>query len=267
LEQAKRQLDAALRGLSDTDSAPAESVVSPAVAPAASAPQATARSSAPTDPLLTLTRLLVGAGLLGMDELARRAPEWERQAALDSIPPTEAAAAHSAATVTDRRMPATDEQAGMALVGWIFATQAQLRAAPDLAHWLQSATSQLIGTVAVLASQALGIPSSRPRARTTYRDDSSMAHWIALGRAEERHCRALARVAMREIVQDAIDYMAKEPAIRELIQTQSTSMATDALGEVRERSVSADLVVDSLVRRVFRRRSVPSLDPPAIDQP
>jgi len=85
LEQAKRQLDAALRGLSDTDSAP----------------QATAMSSAPPDPLLTLTRLLVGAGLLGMDELARRAPEWERQAALDSIPPTEAAAAHSAATVTD----------------------------------------------------------------------------------------------------------------------------------------------------------------------
>ena len=65
--------------------------------------------------------------------------------------------------------------------------------------------------------------------------------------------RALAQVALREIMQDALDGVAHEPAVRDLIQQQSLSMADEALGAVRERAVHADIFVDNLQRRLLRR--------------
>ena len=76
---------------------------------------------------------------------------------------------------------------------------------------------------------------------------------IARGRIEARHSRALARAAITEIIHDVIDAFASDPAVQNLIQSQSTTLAGEVLGEVRERTVSADIYIDSLTRRLFRR--------------
>jgi hypothetical protein len=259
----KQQLDAALRILTSIGGAPDST--SDARATEAAGPPGTAALVAPPppDPSRTLMRLVVGTALLGWDELARRAAEWERQAALGAHLP-EATAAGDAPVASAPARAEAHERTRRALIGWIFATQDRLRAAHDATRWLQSAASHMFGTAMALASEALG---GRERPRSAHVDDPTVTRWIALGRAEEQRSRALARVALRQIMEDVIDYLAREPTVREFIQTQSTRLASDALSDVRERTVSADRFMHNLLRRLLRRAPAQVLDTPAPPQP
>lgn len=280
VEEAKQQLDDALRALGELNGRaavpkPAPVVQAAAGAPAVSTnvqapravtaalPQATA-STAPPDPVHTLTRFIVGAALLGMDELARRAPEWERQAAQGAAPEEDEALARVAAQIRASAPPGAEDEMRLALIGWIFETQARLRSAPDAGHWIQSAASTAFDTATALAGQTLGAMFRGRRSAAARPADADVARWISLGRAEERRSRALAQIALSEIVHEAIGFLAREPALQELVQTQSTTLATEALEEVRERTVSADLLVDRLVGRLFRRAPTPILEEAAI---
>jgi hypothetical protein len=267
----KRQLDAALRMLTGIGGGQAEGAA-PASTPDAPATEAAgpevtmALVVAPTpDPSRTLMRLVVGTALLSWDELARRAAEWERQAALGACLP-DVAVAGDVPEAPDPAGAEARERTRRALIGWIFATQEQLRATHHPTRWLQSAASHMFGTAIALANEALGAIGDIQRARTAHVYDPTVARWIVLGRAEEQRSRALARAALRDIMEDVIDYLAGEPAIQELIRAQSTSLASDALGEVRERTVSADLFVDTIVRRLLRRVPAQSQDSPVTVQ-
>lgn len=261
-DQKKQQLDAALQSLTSIGGAP--DATPDARATKATEPTGTAvlAASPPHDPARTLMRLVVGTALLGWDELARRAPEWERQATLGTRLPE--AMAVGDAPMSSAPAPAeTHEQTRRALIGWIFATQDRLREAHDPAQWLQSAVSHIVGTTMTLAGEALG---DIRRARTAHVDDPTVAGWIVLGRAEEQRSRTLARVALREMLKDVLDALSREPAIQELIMAQSGSLASDVLGEVRERTVSADLFVDTIVRRLWRRAPAQALGTTAVAQ-
>ena len=55
--------------------------------------------------------------------------------------------------------------------------------------------------------------------------------------------------------------------MREFIQTQSTRLASDALSDVRERTVNADRFMHNLLRRLLRRAPAQILETPAPTQP
>jgi hypothetical protein len=222
------------------------------------------------DLLRTFTRLVVGTALFAIDELSRRASAWERQAA-QAHPAAAPALSHAqdVPAPTETRGPApageaivvppadtaapADGQLGLAMIGWVFATQERLRLDRDPGHILQAAGAQIGTTAAALIGESLGWVSRDRKAHSTAAHDPRMQAWITRGRSEARHSRALARAAINEIVQDVIDALADEPAIQNLVQSQGTTLASEVLDEVRERTVSADIYVDSLSRRLFRR--------------
>jgi hypothetical protein len=77
--------------------------------------------------------------------------------------------------------------------------------------------------------------------------------WAERGWVEEQHGRRMARQASVSVVDELLDYMARNPEVRELIEQQATSMAGVAVGEVRGRSETADLWIERLAHRVLRR--------------
>jgi hypothetical protein len=275
--RARQQLDDALKALSDgAGDSPISQAAGESPLVIVGETMATSRADMQPDLLRTFTRLVVGTVLLAIDELSRRASAWERQAAqvdatevgallhAQDVPaPTEThgpAAAGEAivAPPADTVAPA-DGQLGLAMIGWVFATQERLRLDRDPGHILQAAGAQIVTTTAALIGESLGWVSGDRKARSTAAHDPRMRAWIARGRSEARHSRALAHAAIKAIVQDVIDALADEPAIQNLVQSQGTTLAGEVLGEVRERTVSADIYVDSLSRRLFRgaRRSPP----------
>jgi hypothetical protein len=276
--RARQQIDAALAALSDAggDSPTSQAVERrpPALASEAAIGQADIRP----DLLRTFTRLVVGTALLGVDELSRRASGWEQQAAqagaaearalapAQSIPapaqPPDPAPASQASVAPEAvTLAHADSEISLAMIGWVFATQERLRQEQDPGRILQAAGAQIATTTAALIGESLGWSAKDRKARPAAAHDSRMRAWIARGRTEARHSRALARAALYEIVHDVIDALAHEPAIQNLVQSQGTTLAGEVLGEVRERTVSADIYVDSLTRRLFRRaRSRPPLD-------
>jgi hypothetical protein len=63
-----------------------------------------------------------------------------------------------------------------------------------------------------------------------------------------------------------IDYLNAHPAaVQTLLQGQSLSLAAQVRDEVRERTVTADDVVDMLVRRLLRLKPREELPPPPVD--
>ena len=268
--RARQQLDNALAALSDNGVAPSSSQAARERAPVVVGEiMPTSRADTKPDLLRTSTRLVVGTVLLAADELSRRAGGWEQQAAqqLDAaganaqdVPaPTETPAPAPASAAI--AAPPADGPLALAMVGWVFATQERLRLDQDPGQLLQAAGAQIVSSAAALIGESLEWFSSGQKARPPAAHDPRIQAWITRGRTEVRHSRALARAALREIVEDVINALADEPAIQNLVQSQSTTLATEVLGEVRERTVSADIYIDSLTRRLFRRaRRSPPLD-------
>ncbi len=275
--RARQQLDDALAALSDSggDTSTSQTARQTSLV-AVSETIAASRADTRPNLLRTSTRLVVGTMLLATDELSRRASGWERQAAqaaadeasllAQDVPaPTamQAPAAVGEAIVAPSGDTATlaDGQLALAMVGWVFATQERLRLDQDPGQLLQAAGAQIVNSAAALIGESLEWMASGRTARPTAAHDPRTQAWIARGRIEARHSRALARAAITEIIHDVIDAFASDPAVQNLIQSQSTTLAGEVLGEVRERTVSADIFVDSLTRRLFRRaRRSPPLD-------
>lgn len=89
-----------------------------------------------------------------------------------------------------------------------------------------------------------------------------MARWVEVGRAEEARSRALARVAFDKTVDQYIEYLTTNPEVQELVQTQSTGLANEVIEEVRERTVSADSLLEGMARSFLRRLPRRALPPP-----
>lgn len=64
---------------------------------------------------------------------------------------------------------------------------------------------------------------------------------------------AITYLVSTKAMNEAIDTLAKSPALVDLVTTQSTSVVAEILEEVREHGVSADRLVEGLVRRLLRR--------------
>lgn len=272
---ARQQLDAALQALAeltggppdhtepapavpvaqpgDLRPAPAAAVVgAPAEAPA-SAPAATpVATAAPAhDNLTTMLRLFVGAALLGGEALAQRAPLWEQQAATETAQPAATSPVAPLQPVASVSTTGPDaEGLRHALVGWLFVTQEQLRLQADPRQWLANAGSHFSQTATLVLRETLLPGLGRRRGQPTTADDAELHQLITRGVAEERHSKALLRVALADITTTS------RPVIQDLVQEQTTTMAGEVLDALRERTVSADQAVDRLVGRLTRRRPV-----------
>ncbi|MDX1417183.1 MAG: hypothetical protein R3293_23455, partial [Candidatus Promineifilaceae bacterium] len=96
-------------------------------------------------------------------------------------------------------------------------------------------------------------PLQRRYDRIVRRGEQSLERWIATGRTNEPRSRELAKMTYAEIVDEFIDQLAENPELQELVTTQGIGLASQARDEVRERTVTADNLMEGLVRRILRR--------------
>jgi len=325
-DAAKRQLDAALGRLAAPGD-PSPYADQPPVWDEPQRPEWVAVPDAPSPaplPVQTseaLTRLLIGAVVLGLDGLGAHAGRWERAAGMERGIPTP----DQAGLDIPVRAPG-DPRFRHGLIGWVFETEAELRPQGNPLQWLRGVAGHFSGSV--FSAVLDGLPHLVPRMQRAESGEQETARWVARGQLEEQRSRAFASAALDDMLNQAIPYLASQrgvqqavsalvrspamddaivalarregvrhavaelvrspvmedavtylvatqamdeaintlahsPALVELVQTQSSSLAGVVVEEVRERAVSADILVERLARRILRRPPRAQLPPDA----
>jgi hypothetical protein len=101
-----------------------------------------------------------------------------------------------------------------------------------------------------------------------YRATMTLDRWADRGRMEEQQSQDMTQEAMVSVIDELLDYMARNPEVRELIEQQGMSMADSAVGEVRERTETADMWIERVARGLLHRpASENPAQPAAISSP
>lgn len=200
----------------------------------------------PFDAGRAIMRLMVGATLEGGDALIARLREWEREAFLG------AQQAATAPTADDR------DRLRYAAIGALFLLRERIER--DALYWLREGErrAQLaldradrLSDWPLLRQIKRPIKSRIIRWRDQLRDD--FAYWVRVGQLEEGFSRGVSRRAFDALVDDVITVLADNPELQELVQQQSIGLATEVVDNVREVTVTADTIVEDIVRRILRR--------------
>jgi hypothetical protein len=222
--------------------------------------------SSQDDELRSLTRLVVGAVDIGIEELRERLRKWEEQIDLakakqktkSSQPPAQLSAEQPVATE-----PESDQLLRYAVTGMLFDAQVIVKSgvgkAVKVGRGVRRRTSPIIRPI---ASSRLLSPVRKRYRKMVSIGQQRLDHWIEIGRQEETHSRMLAQTALTGTVDEAVDYMAEMPGVQQLITGQTTSIAGEIAEEIRERTVAADILLEGLARMVFRRKPRYKLPPP-----
>jgi hypothetical protein len=168
-----------------------------------------------------LTRLVVGAAVLGLDALAERAAGWEQQAGIERGEP---AAGGVAIDVPIRTPDGARFRHG--LIGWVFETEEELRPSGNPLQWLRRVTGHLGGSVFSVVFDSL--PRIGPRRRRPApASDQETERWVERGLREEQRSRAFAAAALDDIVNQAIPYLARQPGVQQAVAELVRSPAMD----------------------------------------
>lgn len=193
-----------------------------------------------------LLRLVIGALLLGTDELRDRLRRWEEEAARSS-PTAQVATPPQTARASPRS----------ALLGMAFAAETRVRRgfATMLAGLARLADDTNLGYTR-LTFAVRGTPLDALRARLDellFLALVTVDRWTARGAMEEQQGRRMAERATAGTIDELLDYMARNPEVRHLIEQQGVGIADSAVGEVRERTASADQWIERLAHNLLHR--------------
>jgi len=219
--------------------------------------------------LRRLIRLIVGIVLVGQDALRDRLPEWEKAAA-EYLEDKEAAA-KSAGT------PTTGQPAGAPpppwfpkeweyrLVGFAFASPRYLRAGLGRL-WNAPHTVWRMTAPLRLPLDWLGVTDLTQNWLEDFLEGvrSDMQELELVGKSEAEPSRALGLAVVNEVFDEVIAVMSDAPELRSLVATQTAGISTEVIGEVRERAVSSDTLVEAIVRRMLRRPQLPPEEMPSL---
>lgn len=206
-------------------------------------------------------RLIVGLTLEGTDELSRRLREWETRITQEHEPPS------SSSTGTQSKSLSEGERLYYALIGMSFA--ARQRVERDMTEWLSSPGRVMQGLID-LTNDLSENPLLRPLVQPIKEQAEAVSQhvhdeierWVAIGQAEEQRSRAVARIAVPEVIDEVLEMLADNPELQDLIQQQSVGLAGEVVDSVREVTVTADSVVEAIARRILGRKPRRQLPPP-----
>jgi len=208
------------------------------------------------DAYMTIVKALLGGAIEGTAELARRLERLEAEMRAAEGGPPGPGTVDSSADVVRYML------GGMVLSAADGARQRAARLARTSDEFLRLTGS----TIRPLANNRLtGIivrPIDRAFGRLVARGQRRVDGWIALGQTHEPSARLLARQAYLDILDDFIGHLSENEQLTTLVQEQSVGLANEFVEEVRERTVSADTLAESVVRRILRRPPRTALPPP-----
>jgi hypothetical protein len=225
------------------------------------------------DPIRSLTRLGLGAATFTVDKLMTNLRVWEQdvQSRLAEEQPDvivledaddDAAEDDDEEGVAQKALPRDPEQIRLAMIGAIFDAQRRVR---ERASGVGSAATHAMRGASMILSifGVMEAVDTAGRRLTPFlqMSDDQFRKLVDLGREEDRHASMLLHTAFQETSEASIDdigsqvigQLADSPEIRDLIRSQSTGMAEDAIGDVRVIAAGADDRVSNVAKSIFRR--------------
>ena len=221
-------------------------------------------------PWRSLTRMVVGGAILGVEELMDRLDIWEQEIDRDPVETIPAEMVvydvvdESTLTETGVYEPQMDSSnTRHVLVGLIFDSQTKIeQRITALRRFEQRTSRRLLAPFEPLSKSKLGRNFNSRFENFVRRGESEVARLAEIGKVEEYRSRKLAITATTETVDESIDYLTDNEELQELITMQGVGIAGEALEEVRERTVSADDFFESVVRAILRRTPRKQLEAP-----
>jgi hypothetical protein len=235
----------------------------PEPAPETNPPQAEGRqekSERSADHLRSLTRLVIGGTEVGLVELFHQLEQWEAEVERwkqnkESSPGERDSLPEPALTIEEQERMA--DLARYAVIGWIFSLQDSARRRVHLAVRAQRLAARIAAPAFRSLQMARLLPGyaslDRSFEQLVHRGRKEVQQWIASGKAEEEHSQLLAGAAFDKTIDSYIEYLTHNPEVKDLVQRQSTGLATEVVEEVRERTVSADTFLEGIARTLLRK--------------
>lgn len=224
---------------------------------------------------LSITRLVVGGVLWGMDAFMDSLLSWDvlrrqtsglevRQDPLQPASPGWQSGERDEPILPQLRYQYSENfiRRRNAVVGLVFAARQSLLRGLQQLDQLQRNISGRVAAVTPADDNRLLQPLRRQFGALVQRGEQEVSMLVRLGQRESEISRTLVETALHESVEESIEYLAEHPEVKELVQLQSTGLADEAVEEIRERSVSADNFVEGLVRYLLRRMPRQEIPPP-----
>ncbi len=204
------------------------------------------------DPFDAFVRLVIGTGLVGVEELGRYLQEWEKTAREEEAQIAAAQADTQAAVIR------------YAVLGAIFEAKDLVEeSVSQLGQTAENLGHSIAHTAQPVTKSRFFEPIHKQFNTLVKRGEEKLTPLVARGRREDPATRALAREAFTQAVDEVIEYLAENEEVTELIQQQSMGMATEVIDDVRTRTVTADTVLERFMRNITLRQSRAQLPPPS----
>jgi len=213
---------------------------------------------------------VIGGILLGIDELNTNLDKWEAR-----VPPSGSSQVHTSSAESTIRYDqdisenetipgkVDDSIFRYALIGLALGVQdtiqSGLRAVDKTTRSISNVTTQIASPI---THSRLAEPFRQRYNELVWRGQREVNRWVEAGLTEDTRSRLIAQNALENSFDRGIDYLTTNEEIKELIETQSVSLAGEIVEEVRERAVSADNLLEGIVRMILRKPPRDSLPPP-----
>ena len=211
----------------------------------------------------SIARLLIGGVLLGIDELNASLGNWGAEISSPKsgnadYPSSQSSKSEEFDIPSNTSISQSDEYDNSnivryALIGLAFDIQERVQSGLKIVDQ----TTRSISNVATpiidpISNSRLVKPFRRRYDELVLRGKQEVDRWVDAGLAEDTRSRQFAQTTLENSVDKSIDYLTTNEEIKELIETQSVSLAGEVVEEIRERAVSADILLERIVRMLLR---------------
>lgn len=205
-----------------------------------------------TGPIQTITRLAIGGLFLIVDELQNSVGDSVKRTDTPLSDLDQADSASGSQQVRD------------AMIGMVVDAGKQLEANyRRIDHYSSRVGRRMENALRPILKHRMMQPINNQFHRLVGIGERRWNYWVELGREETKESRELVKTAIKSGTNEVIVHLTENPEVRELVQSQSAGLANELVEELRERSVSTDIFLESFVRNLLRRPPRdPNLTPP-----
>jgi hypothetical protein len=211
----------------------------------------------------SIARLLIGGVLLGIDELNASLGNWGAEISSPKsgnadYPSSKSSKSEEFDIPSNTSISQSDEYDNSnivryALIGLAFDIQERVQSGlKTVDQTTRSISNVATPIIDPISNSRLVKPFRRRYDELVLRGKQEVDRWVDAGLAEDTRSRQFAQTALEKSVDKSIDYLTTNEEIKELIETQSVSLAGEVVEEIRERAVSADILLERIVRMLLR---------------
>ncbi len=229
----------------------------------------------PKGSLRSFSKLMIGSLVIGIDELNYRLKMWDEKSQphqlendLDSIPIQQDGPSEATTIIPYEIIDGEYQQNEMRYIwiGLIKETQGRLVSNTQKLRRIGGSINRFTYPIIKPLNRNWLIPPLQRRyAALIERGENELNRLTLVGRSEYEQSRRMAQLAYEDSFEEAVDSLATNPEVQNLIQSQGMGMAEEIIDEVRERAISADNFLEGIFRNIFRRKPRSQIPPPSFE--